>query len=122
MERVAAMAEPRSLGVEDAVVMAIEQTPRGRRQQVIYGRRWWRGDGVRGVDAVGKLIISPIPLKGNWPVPPSATYFLAGYIQPSGRLVGNVVPRCPFPAVHVDLGLTSLWCASCIDSLNGTIP
>ena len=29
--------------------------------------------------------------KGNWPVPPSATYFLAGYIQPSGRLVGNVV-------------------------------
>ena len=62
MERVAAMAEPRSLGVEDAVVMAIEQTPRGRRQQVIYGRRWWRGDGQRMVDAVGKLIISPIPL------------------------------------------------------------
>ena len=56
------MAEPRSLGVEDAVVTAIKQTPSGRRQIIHYGRRWWRGDGVRGVDAVGKLIISPIPL------------------------------------------------------------
>ena len=56
------MAEPRSLGVEDAVVTAMEQTPSGRRQQIHYGRRWWRGDGVRGIDVVGKLIISPIPL------------------------------------------------------------
>ena len=56
------MAEPRSLGVEDAVVTAMEQTPSGRRKIIHYGRRWWRGDGVRGVDAVGKLIISPIPL------------------------------------------------------------
>ena len=56
------MAEPRSLGVADAVVTAMEQTPSGRRQQIHYGRRWWRGDGVQGIDVVGKLIISPIPL------------------------------------------------------------